>query len=534
MGNQLKKHEEVSKELNGLLTVSLTKDGNFVTSGGLDGGISIWSTKDNRIAGYIKVKNSQQISKICPSPDSQYIVTGSTGGLIRTWSTAEKKIVNSFQKGHQGTIKALAITVDNQYVLSGGVDSDIKVWDFYDGKLLYSCSKAHYGSVTTLTVSPDNKIFLSGGEDGIVRVWDLASGKMITSFKAYDQAVYQITLMADNDHFFTSGQDPSIIYWTISGNKKLLTLSHTSENFILSFFLSPDARFLVSAQGLASPNINVWNISTGQIISSFTPEGIDFSSQYLVKKWFNAYFLASSGNAEFIIGVQRDQTIRVASISKYMPWFIQQSMVLQQPMQLMSGSMIKSGVMNNSVPLSYSKVLKARYKTFTIRRVAFSEQSLYHSVVFALNPELYWSVDEAGKQDLALKMRDVIIDNLKYNYQKLEQKDFDITNGDIEGYLNLLVQNGYWPSDTELKSVSMQFSLGFWVYNNANKIPRIVTFAKKDEKRVLLFVDVKQGVEHFNLITATEIETGREVSIFDLGDAEVDYGAIGAIQAQGQ
>lgn len=275
--------------------------------------------------------------------------------------------------------------------------------------------------------------------------------------------------------------------------------------------LTPDEKTLITGQSIASPNYNIWDMESKTHKGVFSPERLDKSNQYLIKKWFNGYFLESTSKGQYIVSILRDNTVRVLPITEFIP-VDQEPEILQKPIE---------------------NPIYRRYNSFRIWRVPLHETSLYHAVMCGMNPDLYLGADELEQQELANKLREVVARTIYKNFTRFDKDDFKKTFGNIDAYLNIFEKENFWPGDTELKAIAMQFNIRFWVYNNEDKVPKTIAYHKNDLLRLILVLDTSMGVAHYNVLLANDDDTGKVASQYGLNEFEADNGVLDAMVKQG-
>ncbi|MBO9201909.1 MULTISPECIES: 2OG-Fe(II) oxygenase [Niastella] len=167
-----------------------------------------------------------------------------------------------FQKehfsGHLGYIWSL-LKFDDNTILSGGRDTSIKAWTITGEEKL--SLKEHQNSILSLEkINKDT--FISGSRDQHIIVWQ--HFKAIKKIKAHTAIV--LSLCRLTDHSFASGGGDNTIQIIDLNGSVLQTLNgHT--NWIWQV-IKLDKKTIASAS--EDHTIKIWNIETGQLLTTFT------------------------------------------------------------------------------------------------------------------------------------------------------------------------------------------------------------------------------------------------------------------------
>lgn len=265
--------------------------------------------------------HTARVNKLSVTPDGK-LITASDDKTIRVWNPKtgreERKILGQLGLGH-GEIYSIALSPDGSLIATGGVhtkhlgkqkrDEPIRLYDYFTGKLkqVLCC---HQFSVNDLAFSPDGRWLVSGSIDNTVRLWK-RSGSRFTSgpvLRGHEKEVYAVQLFEDSgllrvvsasidhtvrlwdaesgrqlalgrhenmarslavgpDWIASAGYDKTIRIWDYS-LRPLRTIH--SKNLPAGLAAHPDGNRLLVGAGSDPLHVNIWNVHTGKLLTSYT------------------------------------------------------------------------------------------------------------------------------------------------------------------------------------------------------------------------------------------------------------------------
>lgn len=113
------------------------------------------------------------------SHDSNWVATGGFDGMVQVWSTKDGSPRWSKPGSHTSRVYVVAFHPQGQVLATGSDDNTIRVWNADTGEACYAPIR-HESGVFWLTFSKDGKTIFSASLDGSTRVYDAATGEPIT------------------------------------------------------------------------------------------------------------------------------------------------------------------------------------------------------------------------------------------------------------------------------------------------------------------------------------------------------------------
>ncbi|MEO1394574.1 MAG: WD40 repeat domain-containing protein [Cyanobacteria bacterium J06634_5] len=149
-------------------------DSNVLISGDHDGIIQVWNLDQDEPTLTLD-GDIDRILGLAVSSDGQYVASGSKDNLIQIWNLTTGEQVQSIE-GHDFVVASVAFSPDGQMLASGSYDESIKMWDWAQAKELCTLN-GHSGFVHTVAFTDSGSVLVSGGYDGTVRTWNLTDAK---------------------------------------------------------------------------------------------------------------------------------------------------------------------------------------------------------------------------------------------------------------------------------------------------------------------------------------------------------------------
>lgn len=141
---------------------------NGLISGDRAGELIYWDAAE-KVPGEHIVAHRVAINALAITRDSQFLATGGADGLIKIWTVEESKLVGSI-KTPSRQINSLSFGMANDVLVWAGDDTVVRAWNWTKKGEVLSI-QGHNAEVVAVTVSNDGKYLVSGDSDGVVNVW---------------------------------------------------------------------------------------------------------------------------------------------------------------------------------------------------------------------------------------------------------------------------------------------------------------------------------------------------------------------------
>lgn len=284
--------EEISDRHHGAVTsVAFSETGDRLASAGVDGTIRLWNLAngqmDRRIHSTLDAAHC-----VAFSPDGQLVAASGSEG-IQIWNSFNGALLHSLARNTASVVQ-LNFRKDGTLLASIGDDRSLSLWDVKSGSLVYSLHTSEPGSC--LAFSPDGKLIAVGAGSDIrlfevaagrevgtirghsgpmrsldfhpsgrllissadpdnsgVRIWEIESCQEIQRLEGHIGGAQVCRWRKDGGLAVTCGTtDGTVQLWDLTARqprRRVLPLMVTNFNTITDLAVSPEGRFLATANG---------------------------------------------------------------------------------------------------------------------------------------------------------------------------------------------------------------------------------------------------------------------------------------------
>jgi len=226
----------------GVACVDIHPNQNLFVTGGLDGGVILFSKDDNKIMATM----SEHKGKVT---DVQFHPSPSTSEQVVIFSTSQDKTAKMWigKEGNKSSFKHSTYTIkvhtDNvvgcavhptfDYWLTASRDGS---WAFHE--IESGSTLAHVSGevpVSGLGLHPDGLLLGAGTADGSIKIWDIKTQKNAATFTGHAGDVVAVSF-SENGYYMASASpaDNVVMLWDLRKQKTVQTISDLPKNFAVA------------------------------------------------------------------------------------------------------------------------------------------------------------------------------------------------------------------------------------------------------------------------------------------------------------
>ena len=269
--------------------------------------IIVWDTKNWRVEKKIAKAHTSDIYSLAADENTGRLLTGSIDKTLKFWNMLSDWDCLKVIEGHFDAIRCLILSEDNQYLFSGGYDNVVKIWDLETRKCLATLS-GHQACITDLAHIPEQRLLLSCSKDGTVRIWTFSEKtqacQAVLKTDGNDApAIYSMAALKTKMQLATAHKHQDIRLWDLSKKSLLSTLKGHSAP-VNTIKASKNEKFLYSAG--EDLEIIIWEVRTAKILRKFGKE----------QHARPISTLDISPDSKFLVSGSEDKTIKIWNLEE--------------------------------------------------------------------------------------------------------------------------------------------------------------------------------------------------------------------------
>ncbi len=254
-----------------VLQLSMSKNGQYLASGGADNTVRVWSIPSNY--PFKEETWPSAANFLIPSTDYKTIWAALADNNLRAEQIADGKITiqipgnnnsKALEKGDKnstqklGTIRSMALAAAAPTIGGGFSNGELRLWNSSNSQPIGQI-QAHRTAVTGLQFQPNGSQIYTSGEEGLVKVWQMP----ITPRKWLAEAPIppeKFYLAPDGQTFLTAQGNK--VRWCESGQGQLRK-EFLSPYPVTALALTPNGKEIVA--GCNNGYIVIWTGSSGKV-----------------------------------------------------------------------------------------------------------------------------------------------------------------------------------------------------------------------------------------------------------------------------
>ena len=259
----------------GSTAVDFSPNGNYIATGGIDGGVGFWEVGDGEAIDYVTFGG--HVEGIAFSPDGRYLAADGVdenGTGVWLLDVATRTTVGSrYVHDDANRIHSVAYSPDGRYVAVGVNLQWAFIWDLNSGEM-YGWGKEDASEVYDVTFSPDGRYLATGNDNGDLTLWELNSW-WTDNVNAIDLKpganVRSVAFSPNGNYLAADGYDGSNAYVNIYNVSNGRVAWQINSGNVLAIAFSPNGEYI--ALGDTDETITFYRIGVnpthvGQITAS--------------------------------------------------------------------------------------------------------------------------------------------------------------------------------------------------------------------------------------------------------------------------
>jgi len=269
---------------NAVLSVTLSRDGRTLASGGIDGTVRLWNVADPahasaRLGPLTAGKDA--VRTVAASPDGRILASAGIDSTVRLWNISEATAPAQLGQPlpHTDGVRTVAFSPDGSTLATGGRDRTVHLWDIHDParpEPLGEPLPGNTADVVSLAFSPDGATLASGGWDHSVHLWDVTTRgnprPLGSSLPGHRDVVWTVGFTPDSRILVTGSADRTVRLWDLTDRNAPKELGAPLTGYrdaVWCSAVSPDGTLL--AIGSADGTVRFWDVSRPAGPAALTP-----------------------------------------------------------------------------------------------------------------------------------------------------------------------------------------------------------------------------------------------------------------------
>jgi WD40 repeat protein len=203
------------------------------------------------------------------SPNGGQLFATTLDGYIYGWNHRDGQLLE-FNERHTNEVMSFSFSPDGKTLATGSVDRTVKLWDVATGRQMRTIL-GHGAWVSSVHWSGDGRYLLSGDRNGLIKLWDMEA-KEAPIWPEQKAISVSATSFTPENELLAIGRavDGGLKLWNLSNGRVIADLG--TAKTITSAAFSKDAALVAAA---ASPQIRIYAVATGRLISTLEASGVD-------------------------------------------------------------------------------------------------------------------------------------------------------------------------------------------------------------------------------------------------------------------
>lgn len=236
--------------------VTFTKDNQYILISDRSNVIFLLDIKSGRIIRKFS-GHTGSIKTISLSPDGKYFVSCGLDQSVRLWSiTSSSEICSSFE--HPDYVTSVVFSRDGKYIVSGSMDGTLILWEIvYDIGFLRPVKKIKTHPISTLSFFPDGNKVAIGSYDKTISILDMETEKEVYNLISHASTIRSISISQNNKYLISSANDSTTKVWNLETGKEIaMLIGFVDGEWVI---ITPEGYFNASSKGAKYLTVKIKN-----------------------------------------------------------------------------------------------------------------------------------------------------------------------------------------------------------------------------------------------------------------------------------
>lgn len=214
--------------------------------------------------GSTRMRHPKQPYTIAFAPNGKTFASGGTDGTIRIWDARTGEQLRSVRFG-DSDVPCLQFSRDGQHLTVQCADEKVRI---LDAETLKPIRALPMSSPDSVSLSPDGKLVLGVNLSDKITLLEVENGLPRMEIPDGKAAAF----LPDGSAIAAADSGETVTILEIPGGKPRRKFQHPTRTGVCCITVSPDGKWLATADRGKEPRVRLWNLRTGEAVADW--EGI--------------------------------------------------------------------------------------------------------------------------------------------------------------------------------------------------------------------------------------------------------------------